>query len=146
MASSKKAFNSTMKIISANIRGFRTNVGELTHSFIIKTNADIVFTSETFLDSQVAPNFATIPGYTPWHRRDRNEDGGGVALCHKVETRLQVLDEEVPEHLELILFRFFDASGDATLVFGCYRPPTQGIDLFNFINDHLDSFTEKIQL
>ena len=40
-------------IVSANLRGFHTNVGELTHRFILPNNADIVFVCETFLDSSV---------------------------------------------------------------------------------------------
>lgn len=40
-------------IVSANLRGFHTNVGELTHSFAKVNNADIVFVSETFLDNNV---------------------------------------------------------------------------------------------
>ena len=143
MASSSKSTTTTMKMISANVRGFRTNVGELTHNFVLKSNADVVFISETFLDDKVPGNFAIIPGYSQWHRKDRNEDGGGVALCHKIGTRLQVLDEEIPSELEVIIFRYFDSSGEPTLVLGCYRPPSQGYGLLRYINENLDALILK---
>ena len=143
MSQSNPIIRSSMKILSGNIRGFRTNIGELTHNYVLKSHADIVFVSETFLDDQVPHNFATIPGYSPWHRNDRNDRGGGVALCYRAGTRLQILQEGVPDNLELILFRYFDATGDATLAFGCYRPPWQGTELTNFIRDNLDRLILK---
>ena len=74
---------------------------------MLKENIDIIFVSETFLDESVSPTFATIPGYSRWHRRDRDENGGGVALCFKNGTRVQILDEATPDNLEIIFFRYF---------------------------------------
>ena len=133
----------TIKILSSNVRGFRTNIGELTHNFVLKEKIDIVFVSETFLGESIPHNFGTIPGYSRWHRRDRNEDGGGIALCFKKGTRVQILDEDIPLNLELIIFRYFDAGGNATLGIGCYRPPSQGTYIFNFIRENLDSLIQK---
>ena len=135
--------SSTIKFLSANIRGFRTNLGELTHNFVLKKNIDIVFVSETFLGDSIPPNFGTIPGYSRWHRRDRNEDGGGVALCFKNGTRVQILEEIIPEDLEVILFRVFDASGKPILGIGCYRPPSQGPGILHFLRDNLDRLLLK---
>lgn len=39
--------------LSTNVREFHTNVGELKHRFVCLKNADIVFVSETFLDTYV---------------------------------------------------------------------------------------------
>ena len=135
--------NLVMKLLSANVRGFRTNIGEITHTFVLKENVDIIFLCETFLGETVAPNFGTIPGYSHWHRRDRNEDGGGVALCYKTGTRVQILEEDIPQELEIILFRYFDSNGDSTLGIGCYRPPSQGLGVFNYLRDNLDRFVLK---
>lgn len=48
--------------MSANVRGFHTNVGELTHRFIHVKKADIVFVSETFLDANVPASYARVKG------------------------------------------------------------------------------------
>lgn len=77
-----KLNTSEVRILSANVRGFHTNVGELTHQFVLKHKADVVFLEETFLDDTVPPSYARISGYTPWHRKDRNTQGSGVALCY----------------------------------------------------------------
>ncbi|XP_042858570.1 uncharacterized protein LOC122244672 [Penaeus japonicus] len=127
-----------IKIISANIRGFHTNVGELTHQFVIKNNADIVFVVETFLDDKVAPNYAKIPGFSNWARKDRNTQGGGVALCYRENLQLQIIDCDIPEILEILLFKIIDAQGHGTLCLGCYRPPSQGPVLINFLMENLD--------
>ena len=51
-----------LNIVSANVRGFHTNVGELTHKFVRGNDADIVFVCEIFLDSRVPSNYARIKG------------------------------------------------------------------------------------
>ena len=57
--------------ISANFRGLRTNVGDLTHNFVSKLKPDIVTTVETFLTKSVLQSFQKIKGYTSWRRKDR---------------------------------------------------------------------------
>ena len=53
-------------LISANVRVFQTNVGELTHRIIIPENPDIVACVETFLNRTVLKNLeklkATLDG------------------------------------------------------------------------------------
>lgn len=65
-------------------------MGELTHTFVLKTKAGIIF-----LDDKIPGNYAKIPGYSPWIRKDRNTSGGGIALCHKDEVPSQVIDYPV---------------------------------------------------
>ena len=134
--SSKEFIN----IVSANVRGFKTNVGELTYQFVLKEKADIVFVEETFLDNTVPSNFGKIPGYTAWIRRDRVTLGGGVALCYREGLQVQLLDFPIPQELEIIIFKLIDRNGTGTLCCGCYRPPTQGSALVEFLMQHLDNF------
>ena len=133
-----KQFTTEIRIVSANLRGFHTNVGELTHRCVVKTKADIVFVSETFLDERIPWNYAKIPGYSAWIRRDRSTLGGGVALCHKETLHLQIIETPIPDGLEIIIFKIIDAHGQGTLCCGCYRPPSQGTALFDFLMDNLD--------
>ena len=81
MANSSKTI-SNLSIISANVRGFQTNIGDLTHSFIIPKNADIVACVETFLNENIPENYGRIPGYSGWHRRDRVSGNiVGIFIC-----------------------------------------------------------------
>lgn len=41
--------DSILRVLSTNLRGFRTNVVELTHAFVLKHSVDIVITVETVL-------------------------------------------------------------------------------------------------
>ena len=124
--------------MSANVRGFHTNVGELTHRFIRVNNADLVFVCETFLDSNVPSNYARIKGYSAWIRRDRSRQGGGVAFCYKASLNVMVLDTPIPAELEAITLKLTGDGGRGTLCIGCYRPPSQGTALLDFITENLD--------
>ena len=46
-----------LTIISANVRGFQTNVGDLTHSHVLPHSPDIIATTKTFLNSTIPDNF-----------------------------------------------------------------------------------------
>ena len=108
-----KATNSELKIVSANLRGFHTNVGELTHNVIVKNRADVVFVCETFLDNKVPPSYARVRGYSTWHRKDRSTQGGGVAFCFKDTLSVKVVEpsEPVPRDLEFIALKISDKNG-----------------------------------
>ena len=136
-----KPASSELKIVSANVRGFHTNIGELTHSVIIKNQADVVFVCETFLDDKVPPNYARIRGYSQWIRKDRSTQGGGVAFCYKETVNLQVVEPQVhvPEVLELLTLKIIDSEGKGLLCVGCYRPPSQGPALLDFLTVNLDT-------
>ncbi|MPC50071.1 hypothetical protein E2C01_043892 [Portunus trituberculatus] len=97
--------NSELRIVSANVRGFHTNVGELTHRFVRTNKSDLVFVTETLLDDNIPSTYARIQGYSTWIRKDRSTQGGGAALCHKTSLGLIVVDTPIPEHLELIIFK-----------------------------------------
>ncbi|KAK8372396.1 hypothetical protein O3P69_010909, partial [Scylla paramamosain] len=99
--------NSELRVVSANLRGFHTNVGELTRSVINKNNVDLVFVCETFLDDKVPSTYACVRGYSTWIRKDRSTQGGGVAFCHKETLNVQVVEPPipVPRELELIALK-----------------------------------------
>ncbi|KAG0712473.1 hypothetical protein GWK47_018400 [Chionoecetes opilio] len=51
-------------IISANVRGLQTNIGDLINTHVIPHNPDIVAAVETFLNKSIPDNFGQINGYT----------------------------------------------------------------------------------
>ena len=131
--------------MSANVRGFHTNVGELTHRFVRMKNADLVFVSETFLDANVPKSYARIKGYTHWIRKDRSTQGGGVAFCYKTSLPAVVLETPIPAELEIILMKIIQRGGRGILCIGCYRPPSQGTGLTDYLMDNLDRLLTEHQ-
>ncbi|KAK3857130.1 hypothetical protein Pcinc_036597 [Petrolisthes cinctipes] len=127
-----------LKIVSANVRGFHTNVGELTHRFVQANKANIVFVCETFLDNNVTSGYARIKGYSSWVRKDRSTLGGGVALCFKNSLRVVVLDTPIPADLEVIIWKVCGDKDVGILCVGCYRPPSQGTALIDYLLTNLD--------
>ncbi|XP_045137182.1 uncharacterized protein LOC123519742 [Portunus trituberculatus] len=130
---------SSLRILSSNVRGFRTNVGELTHA-ALKNKADIVVAVETFLNDSCVTTCDRIPGYTHWVRRDRTAgQGGGIALCHREGLQLQLLPVTVPEEMEMLFFRLLLADRTAVLLCPLYRPQWQQGAPLSFLTDQLDT-------
>ncbi|KAG0722156.1 hypothetical protein GWK47_045040 [Chionoecetes opilio] len=129
----------TLKIISANVRGLRTNIGDLTHNCVLRHSADVVVVTETWLNNEVEPTFGKIRGYTQWNRRDRPERaGGGVAVCFKEGVQAQHLDVVPPPHMEVMFFRVVLADRSAILLCAMYRPPRQGPASLQYFTGALD--------
>ena len=128
-----------LKVISANVRGLRTNIGDLTHNYVLRHKADIVVVTETWLNGEVEPSFGKIGGYTHWDRRDRHERaGGGVAVCFREGVQAQQLDVDTPAQLEVMFFRVVLADHSALLLCAMYRPPRQGPASLLYLTEALD--------
>ncbi|KAK3879019.1 hypothetical protein Pcinc_016384 [Petrolisthes cinctipes] len=56
-----------LTLISANVRGLQTNIGDLIHSYVIPYTPDVIATVETFLNPTIPTNFGHIQGYSGWH-------------------------------------------------------------------------------
>ena len=129
-----------LTIISANVRGFQTNVGDLTHSHVLQHSPDIIATTETFLNSTVPDNFGQISGYSRWLRRDRVRGTfGGVAVCFRNGFPVQALTPDLPDHLEMMFFRLWTRSQDSILLCVCYRPQWQGGEPLNYLTTNMDA-------
>ena len=128
-----------LKVLSANVRGLRTNIGDLTHNFVLRHSTDIVVVTETWLNSDVEPTFGKIRGYTHWTRKDRQDQaGGGVAVCFKEGLQTQLLDIDMPPRMEALFFRVVLADHSALLLCAMYRPPRQGPASLLYLTDRLD--------
>ena len=129
-----------LKIISANVRGLQTNIGDLTHSCIIPHNPDIVATVETFLNPNVPDNFGHIKGYSRWHRRDRAHGTfGGIAVCFREGLPVEALDVDMERNLEIMFFRVWLKKREPLLLCVCYRPQWQGSDPIHFLHANIDT-------
>ena len=97
-----------LTFISANVRGMQSNIGDLTHSYVIPHSPDVIATVETFLNPTIPPNFGQIRGYSGWHRRDRARGTfGGLAVCFREGLAVEALDVDMDRHLELMFFRLW---------------------------------------
>ena len=139
IASHSNKTSKQLSIISANVRGFQTNLGDLTHSFVIPKNPDIVATVETFLNETVPENYGMITGYSKWYRRDRATGNfGGIAVCFRKGLHVQPLNVDIPSHLELSFFRLWVNMNEAALICVCYRPQWQGNEPLEYLHNNLD--------
>jgi len=127
-------------ILSANVRGFQTNLGDLTHSHIIPHQPDIIAAVETFLNSTVPENFGRVDGYSKWHRRDRMHGTfGGITVCFRRTLHVHSLEIDVADHLELMFFKIWTDTQDAVLLCVCYRPQWQGSEPLIYLQANLDN-------
>ena len=127
----------SLKILSANIRGFKANVGELTHA-VLRNKADIVVAVETFLNNTCVDR---IPGYSHWARRNRTGgQGWGVTVCYREGLQLQQLFVPAPEEMEAMFFRLLLTDKTAVLLLCVlYRLPWQGGAPLTFLIGQLDA-------
>ena len=130
--------------MSANVRGLRTNLGDLTHNFVHRHQADIVAVTETWLNGEVEPTYGNIPGYTKWVRKDREQRvGGGVAACFKHGLQYQIIDIMLPQGMEAIFFRVVLHDNTGLLLCVMYRPPRQGRSALDFLTEKLDTLLQQ---
>ncbi|XP_069979403.1 uncharacterized protein [Penaeus vannamei] len=116
-----------LSVLSANVRGLRTNIG------------DIIVATETFLNAEVEPAFGKIRGYSQWQRRDRKgKNFGGVAVCYKENLQIQLLTVDLPDWLEAIFVKVMLKSNESLLLCAHYRPQWQGRTSIDFLTENLD--------
>lgn len=129
----------TLTLLSANVRGLRTNIGEL-NLMTLSEKPDIIACTETFLDSTVAKGECKISGYSQWERRDRvNGQKGGVAVCFKKDLHIQPLSPVLPDLLEIMFFKIITARKQSILLCVMYRPQWQGSYPIEYLHTNLDN-------
>ena len=124
-----------------NIRGLRTNIGELSN-ICNEQRPSIVVVVETFLDPSVkdGADSISIPGYSLCCRRDRTEkqvqQRGGIAVYCAECVAIHHDAKRDPKHLE---FMWFTAAlnRQKLLIGTLYRPPSANSDII----EYLDSIT-----
>ena len=130
-----------LEILEVNIRGLRTNIGELSNLCSVK-KPSIVILVETFLDSTI-PDGADeiqIPGYSLSCRRDRTgATCGGIAVYCLEGVSIYHNPSKDPDDFELMWFTV--ALKTRTLLIGAvYRPPSAS----NEVLDYLDRNTFSV--
>ena len=133
-----------MAILSANVRGFQTNLGDLTHNFILRNKIDFAVAVETFLNEETEQTYGKIPGYCHWIRRDRQgRHGGGLAVCYRENMQVEELQIDLPREIEILFFRIEMADRTSLLLCAMYRPQWQGSMPIEYLTNHLDEISER---
>ena len=126
--------------MSVNVRNLRTNVGELSHNYVLRHKANIVVVDETWLNGEVEPTCGRIPGYTHWVMKDRiGRTGGSVADCFKNDLQTQEVSPNLPHLMEALFFRIVVQDNSGLLHCFLYRPSRQGHSSFDFLAEELDN-------
>ena len=96
---SRQSKNKTLKILNINFQSLKTKQGEI-RNLISSVNPDIIFGTETWIDSSVK-DAQILPGGFNIYRNDRNLNGGGVLLAVK-DTLLTSAVLELQTNCEIV--------------------------------------------
>jgi exonuclease III len=123
------------KIGQLNITNLVKHVEEL-RIFIHEQPIDILYINETWLDNSISSAEVEICGYEIV-RRDRNRNGGGVAiyLCNNIPYVEQ--SDLIPENVEALCLEIRKPKSKPVLVSTWYRPPDSNIELLEWFEKYL---------
>ena len=101
---------------------------------------DILAINKSKIDDLIPDSEIYIFGYNII-RKDRNRNGGGVALYIRDTISLSERNDLIPDRLEMIFIEVNRPHSKSFLVSTWYRPPNSEMDLF----DDCDLFLSKCQ-
>ena len=134
-----KSKSPLLKLSFSNIRGLRTNFGEVSH-FLQSRSPDIFAVSETKLDASVSSSEFTPDGYT-FHRFDK-APCHGLALYAKANLPLRRMKQsEDPRH-EYLAF-IAPLKNVTFLLFFLYRSPSADSEVFDVISTKIDALLQR---
>ena len=118
-----------LKCIQLNIVSLIKNLDEL-KCILIENRVHVCALNETRLDSEIDNSEIEIPGYTII-RKDRNRNGGGVAIYIQNDIKYKVLEDRSFDDLEAILISIELKNSQPILFLNWYRPPSSGRDILD---------------
>ena len=116
------------KISHLNIRSLVKNIDQL-KIYHHHCQFDIICISETMLDDTVQDNEVSLNGYEII-RKDRNRNGGGIAIYIKNCINYKLRQDLDHANLESITVEIFKPKTKSFLINTWYRPPGSTLDLF----------------
>ena len=122
-----------MSFVNFNIVTVPGNIDEL-RCFIHDNPIDILTLNETRLDSKIPNDEINIDGYNVI-RKDRNRQGGGVAMYvnQNAGFSYKLRDDLMSPDLEMISIEVTRQKTKPFVVITWYRPPSSKIELFDYI-------------
>jgi exonuclease III len=129
---------SGMKLIHLNISTLLPNLSELTE-IVTTINIDIVSLNETRLDGSITDSQLSIPGYVLL-RKDRNRNGGGVALY--IHKHMLPTPSDVKVNTESV-WATVKTKNHSLTIGSIYRPPSSTASYFEDILDDIENASQR---
>ena len=98
--------------------------------------------NETRLDDSVLNGEVEIPGYDIV-RRDRNRNGGGVAIYIRNNIPFTIRKDLMPDNLELLCVELKKPKSKPLLISTWYRPPNSSCELLNDFEKFLKQLDDE---
>ena len=111
-----------LRIGHLNVRSLTNKLDEV-NLFLHDNDLDLLCLSETWLTPQILDSFLVFPGYGIVRRDRDGRRGGGVAIVHRVEMKLDRLTLPPDGPLETLWVSVSWRGGRPTTVGVIYRPP-----------------------
>ena len=133
--------NDGFKCTHLNIRSLFRNFDEI-KLFLHENDIHILALNETLLDNSISNNELHIQDYD-LIRKDRNRNGGGVAVYIRSTVNYELITSDLLDPLEVILIKVQIKSSTPFLFMSWYRPPDSKIEVIDHYENILafaDSF------
>ena len=114
-----------------NIASLVKHVDEL-KIYLEKEPLDVLSINETRLDETISTDTVSIPGYD-MVAKNRNRQGGGVAIYHRSILNVIDRDDLVPEDVEAVCLEIIKPKSKPVLIASTYRPPNSQIEFLDKI-------------
>ena len=130
------------KIGHLNIASLMKHKDEL-FIFISKQHFDVLCINETRLDSSINSSEVNIAGYD-LIRKDRNRNGGGVAIYARSVIPYINRTELISDTVEAICVEIRKPKSKPLLIFTWYRPPGSKPQFFNDFETFLKNIDNEL--
>ena len=117
------------KIAHLNIRSLIKHIDQFRY-FLKEKQFDIICLNETLLDETINDHEVNIEGYDIV-RKDRNRNGGGVAIYVRSTINYMIRAEFDTESLETITVEISKPKSKPFIINCVYRPPDSTVELLN---------------
>ena len=128
-----------LRVANLNVNSLIKHIDEIRIT-LANSPFDILAINESKIDDLIPDSEIYIFGYNII-RKDRNRNGGGVALYIRDTISLSERNDLIPDRLEMIFIEVNRPHSKSFLVSTWYRPPNSEMDLF----DDCDLFLSKCQ-
>ncbi|CAB4032892.1 RNA-directed DNA polymerase from transposon BS, partial [Paramuricea clavata] len=124
-----------------SLKGFRVghlNIASLVKHidklkiYLKKEPLDVLSINETRLDETISIDTVSIPGYD-MVAKNRNRQGGGVAIYHSSILNVIDRDDLVPEDVEAVCLEIIKLKSKPVVNASAYRPPKSQIEFLDKI-------------
>ena len=134
-----------LKMLHLNIRSLLRNIDEV--KLLLTQNIVHIFSvNETWLDESVSNDEINIDGFRVV-RKDRNRNGGGIAIYIRNDLNFKVLEHISLNNLEALPLLIGTNHAKPFVFVSWYRPPNSPICIFDYYEEllvFLDNFHHDI--